>query len=127
MTITCPHGTVLEARLLSHQDNEIRAVAAGCDDTLVFTRFNSTWISEELDPVVIEFAWQRRRTFPVTSEDNCVCSKELANRLVQSLLHGCEPEMESEPPQSPFRAGATPVERVRIVDADLASLAPKRV
>jgi len=108
VTITCPHGTVLEARLLSHQDNEIRAVAAGCDDTLVFTRFNSTWISEELDPVVIEFAWQRRRTFPVTSEDNCVCSKELANRLVQSLLRGSEPEIESALHESPLGAGGTP-------------------
>ena len=96
MTITCPHGTVLEARLLSHQHNEIRAVAAGCDDTMVFTRFHSTWISEELDPVVIEFAWQRRKPFPVTTEDTCVCSKQLANRLVQSLLRGGEPEMGSD-------------------------------
>jgi hypothetical protein len=96
VTITCPHGTVLEARLLSHQHNEIRAVAAGCDDTLVFTRFHSTWISEELDPVVIEFAWQRRKPFPVTSEDNCVCSKELANRLIHSLLRGSESETESD-------------------------------
>jgi hypothetical protein len=96
VTITCPHGTVLEARLLSQQPNEIRAVAAGCDDTLVFTRFHSSWISEELDPVVIEFAWQRHKPFPVASEENCVCSKELANRLINSLLHGCDPEIESD-------------------------------
>jgi hypothetical protein len=115
VTITCPHGTVLEARLLSQQDNEIRAVAAGCDDTLVFTRFNSTWISEHLDPVVIKFAWQRSESSPVGPEDNCVCSKELANRLVQSLLCGCEPEIESEPTKSPFRAGATPDTQLTIL------------
>ena len=93
MTITCPHGTVLEASLLSQHDNEIRAAAAGCDDTLVFTRFHSTWVSEDLEPVVIQFAWQRCKPFPVTSENNCVCSKELANRLIHSLLHGSDPEM----------------------------------
>ena len=114
VTITCPHGTVLEARLLSQQDNEIRAVAAGCDDTLVFTRFHSTWISEELDPVVIQFAWQRCRPAAATSEDHCVCSKELANRLVQSLLLGCEPEIESDLHESPLRVGATPGEQVRM-------------
>ena len=98
VTITCPHGHVLEARLLSRQHNEIRAAAAGCDDALVFTRFSSTWISEDLDPVVIQFAWQRAKSFPVPSEDNCVCSKELANRLINSLLHGCDPEMQSDNP-----------------------------
>ena len=95
MTITCPHGTVLEARLLSQQPNEIRAAAAGCDDTLVFTRYKSTWISENLEPVVIQFAWQRAKRFPVPSEDTCVCSKELANRLIHSLLHGYDPEVGS--------------------------------
>jgi hypothetical protein len=115
VTITCPHGTVLEARLLSQQDNEIRAVAAGCDDTLVFTRFRSTWVSENLDPVVIKFAWQRSGPSHATSEDNCVCSKELANRLVQSLLRGCEPETESELPESPLGAGATPDTQVTIL------------
>jgi hypothetical protein len=97
VTITCPHGTVLEASLLSQHDNEIRAAAAGCDDTLVFTRFKSTWVSEDLEPVVIQFAWQRSKPFPVTSEDNCICSKELASRLINSLMHGCDPEGSGNP------------------------------
>jgi hypothetical protein len=84
--------------LLSQQHNEIRAAAAGCDDTLVLTRYKSTWISENLEPVVIQFAWQRAKSFPAPSEDNCVCSKELANRLINSLLHGCDPEMQSDNP-----------------------------
>jgi hypothetical protein len=95
VTITCPHGHVLEASLLSRQHDEIRAAAAGCDDALVFTRFSSTWVSEDLEPVVIRFAWQRSRPFPAASEENCVCPKELANRLIDSLLHGCDRELES--------------------------------
>src|ERR1035437_3846740 len=64
---------------------------AGCGDVLAFTRIHGTWISEEIEPVAIEFAWQRRRTSPAISEDDCVCSKELATRLIQSLFRGCEP------------------------------------
>jgi hypothetical protein len=92
VTITYPNGTVLEAIVLSHEENEIRAIATGCDDVLAFTRIHGTWISEEIEPVAIEFVWQRRRKSPVTSEDDCVCPKELAARLIESLFRGCEPK-----------------------------------
>ena len=91
MTITYLNGTVFEAVVLSHEENAIRAIAPGCEDVLVFTRIQGTWISEELEPAAIEFAWQRRGTSPSTSEDDCVCSKKLAARLIQSLFRGCEP------------------------------------
>ena len=90
MTITYLNGTVFEAVVLSHEENAIRAIAPGCEDVLVFTRIQGTWISEELEPVAIEFAWQRRGTSPSTSEDDCVCSKKLAARLIAMLLSGCE-------------------------------------
>ena len=90
VTITYPNGTVLEAIVLSHEENEIRAIAAGCDDVLAFTRIHGTWISEEIEPVAIEFAWQRRGTSPSTSEDDCVCSKGLAARLIAMRLSGCK-------------------------------------
>ena len=92
MTITYPNGTVLEAIVLSHEDNAIRAIAAGCDDVLVFTRINGTWISEELEPIAIEFAWQHRHASAVASEAACICPKALAARLIQSLLRGSEGE-----------------------------------
>ena len=91
VTITYPNGIILEAIVLSHEENEIRAIVAGCDDVLAFTRIHGTWISEEIEPVAIEFAWQRRGTSPSTSEDDCVCSKKLAARLIAMLLSGCEP------------------------------------
>ena len=92
MTITYPDGNVLEAIVLSHEENEIRAIAAGCNDVLAFTRINGTWISEEIEPVAIEFAWQRRRALPAASEVDCICPKDLAVRLIQSLLNGGEAE-----------------------------------
>ena len=90
MTITYPNGTLLKAIVLSHEEDEIRAIAAGCDDVLTFTRFHGTWLSEEIEPVSIEFEWHRRGASPALSEDDCVCTKELAARLVQTLLGACE-------------------------------------
>ena len=94
MTISYLDGTVLEAVVLSHEDDEIRAMAAGCDDLLAFTRIHGIWISEEIEPVTIEFAWQRRGAAPTTSEDDCVCPKELAAQLIQTLFAGGEPKEE---------------------------------
>ena len=91
MTITYPNGAVLNAIVLSHEEHEIRAIAAGCNDVLAFTRIHGTWISEEIEPVTIEFEWQRRGAYPVISEDDCVCPSELAARLI-STLATCEPD-----------------------------------
>jgi hypothetical protein len=90
VTITYPNGTILQAIALSHEENEIRSIAAGCDDVLEFTRVHDTWISEEIEPVTIEFACQRRQTSPSISEDDCLCPKELAARLIAMVISGCE-------------------------------------
>jgi hypothetical protein len=92
VTITYLDGTVLEAIVLSHEDDEIRAMAAGCDDVLAFTRIHGTWISEEIEPVAIEFAWQRLGRSPAASEDDCVCPKKLAAHLIRTLFAGGEPK-----------------------------------
>ena len=42
VTITYLDGTVLEAIALSHEHDEIRAIVAGCDDVLAFTRIHGT-------------------------------------------------------------------------------------
>ena len=91
MTITYPNGTVRKAIVLSHEDSELRATAAGCDDVLTFTRVEGIWISEDLQPVTIEFEWQRRMARPVPREEDFICSRELADRLISGLYEGCEP------------------------------------
>jgi hypothetical protein len=88
MTITYPNGTVLKAIALSHENNEIRAVTAGCDDVLVFTYVQGIWTSEDLEPVALKFEWQHGGEVPTPSEDDCVCPKELAIRLIQKLFGG---------------------------------------
>jgi hypothetical protein len=92
VTISYPNGTVLQAIVLSHDEHGIRANASGCDDVLAFTRIHDTWISEEIDPVTMTFEWQRNRRVSSPSEDNCVCPKNLAARLIQSLFSGHDGE-----------------------------------
>ena len=92
MTITYLNGAVLRATVLSHADDEIRAIAPGCDDILVFTRFSRAWISEEIEPVTIEFEWQRRAPVRAAFEEDYICPKELAVHLVQTLFAGSEPQ-----------------------------------
>ena len=96
VTISYPDGTVLQAIVLSHDEHEIRANALGCDDVLAFTRVHDTWISEEIEPVTVTFEWQRDTRAPAPSEESCVCPKDLAARLIQSLLTGKDEEAEAE-------------------------------
>jgi hypothetical protein len=88
VTINYPNGTVLKALVLSQDENDIRAIAPGGGDALAFTRIQGTWISEGLEPVIIEFEWQRRVAVPVPAVDDCICPKQLAVRLISALLSG---------------------------------------
>jgi hypothetical protein len=91
VTITYPNGTTLEAIVLSHEETAIRAIATGSDEVLALTRINGTWISEGLEPVAVGFAWEYRPAAHSVSDSDCICSKELAAQLIQSLSCGSEP------------------------------------
>jgi hypothetical protein len=54
------------------------------------TCVNGTWISEDGGPVEVVFEWQRHSRKEAISESDCVCSKELAARLIHLLLTGAE-------------------------------------
>jgi hypothetical protein len=91
MTITYPNETVLNAVVLSREEEEIRAIAPGCDDVLAFTRIRGTWVSEDLEPVTIAFEYQTAAGTPdAYSDDDYICPKELAASLIQTLLGACE-------------------------------------
>lgn len=91
MIITYPRGNVINAIVLSQEDHEIRATAAGCEDVLVFTRVRGAWLSEDLEPVTLQFEWQWGGATPACSEADCICPKELAAHLMSTPLGACEP------------------------------------
>ena len=91
MTITYANGTALNAVVLSREEEEIRAIAPGCDDVLAFTQIRGTWVSEELEPVTIQFECYSGAGAPAEySDDHYLCPQELAASLIQSLLGACE-------------------------------------
>jgi hypothetical protein len=67
MTITYANGTVRKAIMLSHEQDEIRAVTCASDDAQILRRVKGTWFSEEIEPVAVEFEWQ-----PTRSQTTCV-------------------------------------------------------
>jgi hypothetical protein len=81
MTITFPDGTRHQAALFTRSQNNLRVAVQGRDDASVFTRINGTWISEQADPVRIEFEWEKRHA-TVRSLNDCIWDKSLASRLI---------------------------------------------
>jgi hypothetical protein len=92
------NGTVTEALLLSREGDTLRAAVPGEDDIRELTRTERGWITQEWEPVTIEFEWQRNLAAEVPNETDCICSKELADRLKAKLL-GVPAEDEEPGPQ----------------------------
>src|ERR1035437_10709497 len=88
MTITYANGTVLEAIVLAHEEEALRVAVAGEGDVSTFLRIHGIWISEECEPVAVEFAWQRHGAVDVLDEVDCICPKKLASGLISMLLAG---------------------------------------
>jgi hypothetical protein len=90
MTIRYNNGRAVEAILLSRTQNAMRVAIKESDDTAELREINGTWVSEDCGPVQVEFAWMRNVERPVVTVENCVCSEELAGRLIQMLFAGDE-------------------------------------
>jgi hypothetical protein len=75
-----------EALLLSRGEDTIRLQVKGADDVIELSNIRGAWVSTDCEPVSIEFAWQCDDPKPVVSETDCICSPELADRLLQLLF-----------------------------------------
>jgi hypothetical protein len=90
MTITYSNGTVLEAIVLSHEEEAVRVAVAGDGDVRTFRRIHGVWLSEECKAVAVEFAWGRHGANNVPDGVDCICHKKLASRLISMLLAGTD-------------------------------------
>ena len=90
MTIMYSDGRVLEAMVLAHDEETLRVAVSGESDARTIRRIRGGWISEECDPVTIEFAWQRHGLPKVPDEIDCICPKTMASRLISIMLAGME-------------------------------------
>jgi hypothetical protein len=72
----------------------MRVAVRGGDDPVELTDISGVWISEDCEPIQVQFAWQRKTQAQIVEEAECICSHELASRLIHLLWNGTnEPEM----------------------------------
>jgi hypothetical protein len=100
MWIRYGDGTQVEAIVLSRTGNRLRVAVNGCEDAAEFVcAANGTWISEQCEPVQIDFGAVRLPALDSASyrEADFVCPPELAVRLLTELFP-CDraPEAEDE-------------------------------
>ncbi len=90
MTIRYTDGRTYEAVLLSRSDDTLRIAVKNTEDVQLFNCINGTWVSEDCEPVHIDFEWQRRTREEAVAEADCICPAELAGRLIYLLFSGRE-------------------------------------
>ena len=92
MILRYADGSRAEGFLLARTENKIRVAIPGCDDPMEFTDVHGTWVSEDCEPVRVEFAWQGQAHVEIPLEADCVCSRELAAHLIHLLWSGSDAE-----------------------------------
>ena len=97
MTIRYSNGHQIEAVLLSQEATSMRIALHGSEDVLQLENVNGRWITEECEPVEVDFAWASRTPSNEISEKDCICSPELAAKLLHLLLAG-ENELDTRNP-----------------------------
>jgi hypothetical protein len=85
MTIKYANGTVCKAIMLSHDEDEIRAVTAGSDNAQILRRVKGTWF-KEIEPVAIEFEWHRTGRQITSAVDPRYILPELSGWVPVSLI-----------------------------------------
>jgi len=96
MIIKYQSGKEIEAAILTRDEHTLRVAVNGGDDAVEFTEINGVWVSEDCEPVQIEFAWQRRGRLPEPSEADFICSQELAARLLRLLFTDSSEDIDAE-------------------------------
>jgi hypothetical protein len=74
MTIRYSNGRVFEAVLLSQSEDAMRIALQGSEDVLELKHISGTWITDECEPVHVDFAWAGRSLINEISEDACCCT-----------------------------------------------------
>jgi hypothetical protein len=90
MVLLYADGSKTEAFLLARTENKIRVAIPGSDDPLELTDVRGTWVTEDCEPVRVEFAWQSKTREQIRTEADCICSHDLAARLLHLLWNADE-------------------------------------
>jgi hypothetical protein len=84
MIIRYADGKAIEGVTLARTADIMRVAAEGCEDIAEFINVHGTWISEDCEPVTMEYGPPRNA--PTTlSEADFICPRALAARLIDLL------------------------------------------
>ena len=105
MFLTYANGSKVEGILLARTESKIRVAISGAEDPMELTNIRGTWVTDDCEPVRVEFAWEGKTNEEVLSEADCVCSHDLAARLLHLLWSGSDEEALKS--RSPFVQGTS--------------------
>jgi hypothetical protein len=66
----------------------LRVAVRGGSDVLELRQINGRWVSDDCEPVDVEFAWLRQQELPTVSINDFICPPELAAKLLHMLFSG---------------------------------------
>jgi hypothetical protein len=84
MTIRYADGKAIEGVTLARTAGIMRVAAKGCEDAAEFINVHGTWISEDCEPVTLQYG-PLRNAPAAFAEDDFICPRELAARLIDLL------------------------------------------
>ena len=113
MFLTYANGSKVEGFLLARTESTIRVAIPGADDPMELTNIRDTWVTDDCEPVRVEFAWEGKTPEEVVSEADCVCSHDLAARLLHLLWSGNE---EDQLKSRTMPSQNSPVHGLRLVE-----------
>jgi hypothetical protein len=88
-----------DAVLLMRTETMLRVALHGGDDVLELKQIAGVWVTEDCEPVLVDFAWSRLRAAEPVTEEDCICPHDLAARLIHLLYAGDEePAANAAPP-----------------------------
>ena len=89
MTLQYINGSTCKAILFDRTDLTMRVMVEGSEDSMCLSQASNHWLTEDGEVVYITFEWERTSA-AVPLEEDCVCSAELATRLLHALFHPTE-------------------------------------
>jgi len=101
MTIYRADGNRIEAALLARYQHAVRVAVRDGDDAVEFKEWNGTWISEDCEPVWIDFDGDERAREPLSQECGLLCPPEPVRRAIGVLRRDRRNDCEASPEDFP--------------------------
>src|SRR5690349_1128390 len=86
MIIRYRNGSEVEGLLLSYRESSMRVALRGAHDACELRQMKGAWMTEDCEPVQVEFECEQKRVTPTVTVNDCICPPELVERLLQMLF-----------------------------------------